>query len=586
MDKNKDKLYKIRHSLAHVLAKAVLEVDPGAKLAIGPPVEDGFYYDFELSDGFKIGDPELKNIQKRMRKMVQKGFEPIKAELSYDQAKEVFAQQPYKLELIEDFKDGEAPITTYEIAGFTDLCEGPHVESAHDIDARAFKLSKVAGAYWRGDEANTMLTRIYAYAFETPGELDAHLEMLEEAKKRDHRKIGKEMGLFTFSDFVGGGLPLFTPRGTLMRELIVDKIDSIQKQYGWERVTIPHITKSDLYKTSGHWEQYKDDLFYVKGKSDTEFVMKPMNCPHHTQIYDAEPHSYKELPIRYTETTMVYRDEQAGELLGLSRVRSITQDDGHAFCTEDQIEQEVRSIISIIKQFYTSLGMLTEGNYWVSLSVMDPANPDKYMNENGIFEKAEKILEDIAKEEKLPYKRIEGEAAFYGPKLDFQFKDAIGREWQLGTVQLDFSMPKRFNLTYTNKNGERETPIMIHRAIAGSLERFLSVIIEHYAGDFPTWLSPEQVRVVPVADAHSEYAHNVLAALEAAGIRASLKEATDSLGKRIRNAKKAKVPYTLVLGDKEQEAHSVTAEVRNGEKLEISLNDFIERVKKDIESSA
>ncbi len=584
MNKDKDNLYKIRHTLAHVLAKAVLEIDPEAKLAIGPPIDDGFYYDFEFSDGVKTSDAELKNIQKRMRKIVQKGFTPELKELTTKQAKEQFANQPYKLELIDEIiKNGEK-ITAYDIAGFIDLCEGPHVENSDDIDQRAFKLSKVAGAYWRGDENNTMLTRIYAYAFEKPTELEAHLKMLEEAKKRDHRKIGKEMDLFTFSDLIGGGLALFTPRGTLMRDLVTESIDKIQKQYGWQKVTIPHITKSDLYKTSGHWEQYKEDLFYVKGKSDTEFVMKPMNCPHHTQIFASSPRSYKELPIRYTETTMVYRDEQAGELLGLSRVRSITQDDGHAFCTEDQIEQEVRNIINIIKEFYSGLNMLNEGEYWVSLSVMDPNNPNKYFNEDGIFTRAEQILESIAKEEHLPYKRIEGEAAFYGPKLDFQFKDALGREWQLGTVQLDFSQPKRFGLEYTDSNGERKTPVMIHRAIAGSLERFMSVIVEHFAGNFPTWLSPEQVRIVPVADAHSEYAHRVLAGLEEFGIRTTLKEATDSLGKRIRNAKKDKIPYTLVLGDKEQEAGSVTAELRDDTKLELSLNDFIERVVKEIKN--
>ncbi len=586
MTEAKDNLYKIRHTLAHVLAKAVLEIDPGAKLAIGPPVDDGFYYDFNFSDSFKFGAAELKNVQKRMRKIVQKGFEPKLAEVTYEQAKEMFADQPYKLELIEEFKGGNAPITTYEIAGFTDLCEGPHVSSSDEIDQRAFKLSKIAGAYWRGDEKNTMLTRIYAYAFKTPQELEEYLEMLEEAKKRDHRKIGQEMDLFTFSEFVGGGLPMFTPRGTLMRDLIVESIEEIQKQYGWQKVTIPHITKSDLYKTSGHWDQYKEDLFFVKGKSDTEFVMKPMNCPHHTQIFASSPRSYRELPIRYTETTMVYRDEQAGELLGLSRVRSITQDDGHAFCTEEQIEQEVRNIIHIIKEFYTGLGLLNEGEYWVSLSAMDPNNPDKYMNEGGIFTRAEGILEEIAKSENLPYKRIEGEAAFYGPKLDFQFKDALGREWQLGTVQLDFSQPKRFKLEYTDKDGTRKTPVMIHRAIAGSLERFMSLIIEHFGGNFPTWLAPEQVRIVPVADAHSEYAHRVLAGLQEFNIRASVHEATDSLGKRIRSAKKAKVPYTLVLGDKEQESGSVTAELREGDKLELSLNDFVEKVVQEVKGKA
>lgn len=579
---NEKHLHNIRHTLAHLLAQAVMAKYPHAKPTLGPPVDDGFYYDFDFSGGDTPGENDLKDLEKTMRKTLGKWQEWESKEVTADEAREVFADNEFKAEIIASLaKDGET-ITLYTCGGFTDLCRGGHVENPREaIDGRAFKLSKIAGAYWRGSEENPMLTRIYGLAFETKEQLAKHLTMLEEAKKRDHRKLGKELDLFTFSDLVGAGLPLFTPRGTLMRNLITAKIHSLQDKYGWQQVTIPHITKSDLYKTSGHWEQYKEDLFYVKGKSDTEFVMKPMNCPHHTQIFASQPRSYKDLPIRYTETTMVYRDEQAGELLGLSRVRSITQDDGHSFCTTDQIEQEVRNIISIIKSFYTDLGLLTDGNYWVSLSVMDPKNPEKYMNEGGIFEKAEAILEKVAKEEKLPYKRIEGEAAFYGPKLDFQFKDAIGREWQLGTVQLDFSMPERFGLEFTNKKGEKETPVMIHRAIAGSLERFLAVIIEHFAGNFPTWLSPEQVRIVPVADAHSEYAHRVLAGLEEVGIRATLKEASDSLGKRIRNAKKDKIPYTLVLGDKEQEAKSVTAEVRDGTKLELSLNDFVEHIKKE-----
>ncbi len=575
-------LHNIRHTLAHLLAQAVMAKYPHAKPTLGPPIDDGFYYDFDFSGGETPGEKELKDLEKTMRKTLGKWQEWESKEVTPGEAREAFAGNEFKAELIDNLeKEGET-ITLYTCGGFTDLCRGGHIENPREtIDGRAFKLSKIAGAYWRGDEKNPMLTRIYGLAFETKEDLAEHLAMLEEAKKRDHRKIGKELDLFTFSDLVGGGLPLFTPRGTLMRNLITAKINSLQEKYGWQQVTIPHITKSDLYKTSGHWEQYKEDLFYVKGKSDTEFVMKPMNCPHHTQIFASQPRSYRDLPIRYTETTMVYRDEQAGELLGLSRVRSITQDDGHAFCSEDQIEQEVRNIISIIKAFYTDLGMLTDGNYWVSLSTMDPNNPKKFINEGGIFEKAEAILEKVAKEEKLPYKRVEGEAAFYGPKLDFQFKDAIGREWQLGTVQLDFSMPERFNLEFTNKNGKRERPVMIHRAIAGSLERFLAVIIEHFAGNFPTWLAPEQVRIVPVADAHSEYAHRVLAGLEEVGIRASLKEASDSLGKRIRNAKKDKIPYTLVLGDKEQEAKSVTAEVRDGTKLELSLNDFVEKIKRE-----
>ncbi len=581
MTEKKDNLYKIRHTLAHVLAKAVLEVDPDAKLAIGPPVDDGFYYDFELSEGVKLGDAELKNLQKHMRKIVQKGFEPIKTELSYDEAKAAFKEHPYKLELIEEFNGGDAPITTYEIADFVDLCEGPHVADGKDIDPKAFKLTRVAGAYWRGDEGNKMLTRIYGYAFETAEQLAEHERLLEEAKKRDHRKIGKELDLFTFSELVGPGLPLWTPRGTLMRELIVDRISKIQEEFGYQNVTIPHITKSDLYKTSGHWEKFGDELFSVKGQSDTEFVMKPMNCPHHTQIFASSLRSYKDLPIRYAETTMVYRDEQAGELLGLARVRSITQDDGHVFCTHKQIEQEVGNIISVIKQFYESLDMFTEGKFWVSVSVRDKETPEKYLGNADNWDKAEATLEQIVKDQGFEYKIVPGEAAFYGPKIDFMFFDALGRERQLATAQLDFIMPERFKLEYTDKSGNKQTPVMIHRAVAGSLERFLAVIIEHFAGNFPTWLAPEQVRVVPVAEAHSEYAHKVLEGLKVVGIRASLSEASDSLGKRIRNAKKVKVPYILVLGDKEQESSGVTAEQRDGSKLELSLNDFIEHIIKE-----
>ena len=410
-----------------------------------------------------------------------------------------------------------------------------------------------------------MLTRIYGVAFDEKEELVAWEKQQAEAKARDHRKLGKELDLFTFSDIVGPGLPLFTPRGTIMRDLIVDKIMSIQKKYGYQKVAIPHITKSDLYKTSGHWEKYGDDLFKVTGRGDTEFVIKPMNCPHHTQIYASQPRSYKDLPIRYTETTMVYRDEQAGELIGLGRVRSISQDDGHSFCTVDQIEQEVEAIVEVIKAFYSSLGMYEEGNFWVSLSVRDPEEPDKYLGDPANWDKAEEMLTSVADRMKLPYKRIEGEAAFYGPKLDFMFYDAIGRERQLATAQVDFSQPERFGLEYTDENGEKQTPVMIHRAIAGSLERFMAIMIEHFAGRFPLWLAPEQVRILPVAQVHDEYAQSVLDELREAGFRVELDDPTETLGKRIRNAKKAKLPYIIVIGDQEAEAKTVTLESRDTE---------------------
>lgn len=568
-----------RHTLAHLLAAAVLEHYPHAKLTLGPAIETGFYYDIDFAGGNTPGDDDLKAIQKTMKKMLNKWTEFSHREVSAEEARELYKDNPYKLEMINDIADKGETITLYTCGDFTDLCRGGHSENpSKEIDAKAFQLDKIAGAYWRADENNPMLTRIYGLAFDSAEDLDAHLHMLEEAKKRDHRKLGKELDLFTFSDLVGPGLPLFTPKGTLIRDLVVEKIQTIQKDLGYQKVTIPHITKADLYKTSGHYDKYGDDLFKVRGRGDTEFCLKPMNCPHHTQIFAAQPRSYKDLPLRYMEATMVYRDEQAGELLGLSRVRSITQDDGHVFCRPDQIEQEIKNIIFVIKEFYTSLDMLHDGNYWVSLSVRDPQTPEKYLGDPAVWDAAEATLEKIAQEENLHYKKVEGEAAFYGPKIDFQFKDSLGREWQLGTAQLDFQMPQRFSLEYTDQDGEKKTPIMIHRAVAGSLERFMAVAIEHFAGAFPYWLSPTQVAVLPVNDeAHGEYAQQVLAKLQEAGVRAVYMEASESLGKRVRNAKKDKIPYIFVLGDKEQDSQTITAEGRNDEKLEnITLDEFLQ----------
>jgi threonyl-tRNA synthetase len=553
-----------RHTLAHLLAAAVLEKYPHAKLTLGPAIDTGFYYDIDFSGGEAPGDAELKDIQKGMKKLLSKWTEFTHEEVSADKAREVFAGNQFKLELIDEIAEKGEPITLYTCGGFTDLCRGGHCEHPNkEIDADAFKLDKVAGAYWRGDEKNPMLTRIYGLAFETKEELEAYEKQIEEAKARDHRKLGKELDLFTFSELVGPGLPLFTPNGTLMRDLIVEKIMKIQAKYGYTKVTIPHITKSDLYKTSGHWEKFKDELFHVKGQSDAEFVMKPMNCPHHTQIYDARPRSYKELPLRFAETTMVYRDEQAGELIGLGRVRSITQDDGHVFCTVDQIDQEVENIVNVIKQFYTSLGMFEEGKFWVSLSVSDPNQPDQYLGGREVWEKAEAMLESVAQRLNLPYKRVEGEAAFYGPKLDFMFKDAIGRERQLATAQLDFNMPARFGLEYTDNEGKKQTPVMIHRAIAGSLERFMAIMIEHFAGNFPLWLSPVQLAIIPVAETHAEYAAQVAEILREQHFRVNLDTSNDSMGKKIRHAKQMKLPYFIVIGDKEVEGQNITLESRD-----------------------
>jgi threonyl-tRNA synthetase len=569
-----DTLHKIRHTLAHLLAQAVMNAYPHAKPTLGPPVEDGFYYDFDFSGGDTPGEKELKNLEKYMRKHLSKWQEWESKEVTADEARTAFAGNEFKKELIDNLeKDGET-ITLYTCGGFTDLCRGGHTENpAESIDPRAFKLSKVAGAYWRGNEKNPMLTRIYGLAFEKKEELEAHLHMLEEAQKRDHRKLGVELGLFTISPLVGLGLPLLKPNGMLIRQGIEEYLWELHKNKGYSRVWTPHITNISLYEKSGHAEKFGEELFTVKG-GDEDFALKPMNCPHHMQIFADDQFSYRDMPIRYFEPATVYRYEKSGQLSGLTRVRAITQDDGHLFCRTTQITEEVSSIVGIVREFYKTMGLLDD--YWVSLSVR--GSEGMYLGDDAVWEQAEAALEEAAKQNKLNYTRVEGEAAFYGPKLDFMFKDAIGREWQLATIQCDFNLPERFDLTYTNEKGEKERPVVIHRAISGSLERFIGVLIEHTGGHFPTWLAPEQVRIVPVADAHSEYAHRVLAGLKEMGIRTELKEATDSLGKRIRNAKKDKIPYTLVLGDKEQESGSVTAETGAGEKLELSLNDFMEKI--------
>jgi len=577
-----NELEKKRHSLAHLLAAAVLESYPDAYLSLGPAIDNGFYYDIDLKHPLSDGD--LKDIQKRMKKIANTWKHFDHKVVTKDEALSFFSVNPYKEELIREIAEKGEEITFYTSGSFTDLCRGGHVDDFSSINMDAWKLDRVAGAYWRGNENNPMLTRIYGLAFDTKEDLDEYITKQEEAKKRDHRKIGKELGLFTFSEKVGSGLPLFTPKGTMIRNLVIKKIDEIQSPYGYQQVCIPHITKSDLYKTSGHWDKYKDDLFHVTGKSNVEFVMKPMNCPHHTQIYDAEPRSYRDLPLRYAETTMVYRDEQAGELMGLSRVRSISQDDGHIFCTEEQIKEEVNNIVAIIKKFYTTMDMFHEGNYWVSLSVRDPQNLDKYIGDNHLWDKAESILEDIAKENNLNYMRVEGEAAFYGPKLDFQFKDAIGREWQLGTAQLDFVQPTRFELTYTDQEGNKKTPVMIHRAIAGSLERFMSLAIEHFEGYFPVWLAPLQLAIIPIkSDVHSTYATEVYTSLASVGMRVELwNDDHEGFGKKVRKAKTSKLPFWIIIGDEEVSTQTLTIESKDGQQKGISIDDFINQIKNQL----
>ncbi|OHA33074.1 MAG: threonine--tRNA ligase [Candidatus Taylorbacteria bacterium RIFCSPLOWO2_01_FULL_45_15b] len=557
-----------RHSLAHLLAAAVLELYPDTRNTLGPAVENGFYYDFDFLT--PISDKDLNKIENKMREISKSWNGFSHKEAIQEEADILFEDNPYKLELIKEIVSRGEKITLYTSGDFTDLCRGGHVEDFSEIAKDSWRLSHIAGAYWRGDEKNKMLTRIYGLAFNSGDDLVAYEKRMVEAKERDHRKLGKELDLFTFSDLVGSGLPLFTPRGQAMRESITDFLWSLSKKYGYQKVQIPHIAKLELYETSGHAEKFRDEFFYVDGaQSGQKFVMKPMNCPHHTQIFAAKPRSYKNLPLRFTELTMQYRDEKPGELLGLSRVRSITIDDAHIFCKPEDIKIEVTNIVKIIEEFYQALGMWNKGKtFWVSLSVRDPKTPEKYLGDSDNWDKAERYLQEVSVELGLDAKRMEGEAAFYGPKLDFMFTDALGRERQLATAQVDFVQPQRFGLEYTASSGERATPVMIHRAVAGSLERFMAILIEHFAGNFPLWLSPTQVKIVPVRDSHDAHARELFNMFVGSGIRAEIDESDVNLGKKIRAAKVEKAPYWIVVGDKEMESGKYILESSSGKKME------------------
>lgn len=575
-----DKLYQVRHSLAHILAMAVLEHDKDAKFAIGPVIDTGFYYDFELTK--PITQEDLPKLEERMKEIIKQNLKFTGENIKPLKAIDLFDNQPYKKELINDFTNDGKALTIFKSGDFIDLCSGGHVDNTKEIKPNTFALTKIAGAYWKGNEKNKMLTRIYGVAFLEKGELDAHLNRIEEAKERDHRKLGKELDLFTFSPLVGSGLPLFTPRGTIIRDELQNTLASISKKYGMLPVTIPHIAKEELYEISGHAQKFGNELMKVTSHYG-KFVMKPVNCPHHTQIYASRPHSYRNLPIRYMETTMQYRDEKPGEIAGLTRVRAITVDDGHIFCTQEQIKNEAKNIVEIIKEFYTNLGLYK--NHWVSLSVRDTKNKERYIGEESDWMTAEKELQELSDELNLSAKRCEGEAALYGPKLDFIFKDSLDREWQLATIQIDFAMPKRFGLTYTGKDGKDKTPIMIHRAVLGSYERFMAILIEHFSGAFPLWLSPVQVAILPIAQTHNEYAKNIVQKLEEKNLRIELHDENETLGKKIREVKQQKIPYFLVIGDKEVSDKKVTLETRGGENKQIiTINELIEKLKDEINS--
>ncbi len=574
---NNEKLEQKRHTLAHLLAQAVLEHYPNSQLTLGPAIDNGFYYDIDFGTE-KISDAELEKIEKSMKSNLSKWTVFSHVVAAIDEAKEIFKGNQYKTELIEEINKKGEVITLYTCGGFTDLCRGGHSENpSKEISPDSFKLSRVAGAYWRGDEKNKMLTRIYGLAFDTREELEAYEKQIEEAKKRDHKKLGKEMGLFVFSELVGAGLPLWTPKGTMLREVLNDYVWQLRKPFGYQKVTIPHITKKDLYVTSGHWAKYSEDLFKIETREKHIYAMKPMNCPHHTQIFDAEPRSYRDMPHRYCETTMVYRDEQSGELSGLSRVLCITQDDAHVFCRQDQVEGEVSNVWDIIQIFYKTFGF----DLKVRLSRRDLAKPEKYMGSPETWDKTESILRNFIDSKGVEWIDGPGEAAFYGPKLDFMALDSLGREWQVATIQLDSVQPENFNLFCTNEKGEKERVVMIHCAMTGSIERLISILIEHYAGAFPLWLSPTQVKIVPIGENEIEYATELMNTLRKNNIRAELDLGNDSFGKKIRNAKTAKIPYIAVIGKKEVESKMVTLEGRT-EKFELSIPDVTNKLVEEI----
>lgn len=574
----------IRHTLAHLLAQAVLVHYSDALPTLGPAIDNGFYYDFDFAangSSEKVADEDLKKIEKTMLENLPSWTEFTHEEVSKDKALQIFKDNVYKIELIEEISERGEKITLYTCGGFTDLCRGGHAENPNkEIKKASFKLDRIAGAYWRGDEKNKMLTRIYGLAFESKEKLDEYIYQTEEAKKRDHRKLGKELGLFVFSDLVGPGLPLWTPKGTIIRELLNDYVWELRKAKGYEKVCIPHITKKELYETSGHWTKYADDLFKIHTREDHLYAMKPMNCPHHTQIFAAEPRSYRDMPKRYAETTMVYRDEQSGELSGLSRVLSITQDDAHVFCRETQIEPEALAIWDIVETFYNTFGF----NLQVRFSRHDPASKEKYLGDADTWAKAEKALENLMLHKGVTWIDGLGEAAFYGPKIDFIARDSIGRVLQVATIQLDFNQPKNFDLVCTNEKGEREQVVMIHAAIMGSIERFMSTLIEHVAGQFPVWLNPVQVAVIPVKDIHIEETAKIVNILLENDIRIEHLEYNESLGKRIHAAKKINTPYVIIVGDKEKESGILTIEKRDGTKEQKTLEEFISHIKEEIKN--
>ena len=578
-------LETMRHSLSHIMAAAVKNLYSGTtttvKFGVGPAVENGFYYDIDFGET-KVTEDDLKKIEKEMHKIVNRAEKFVCREASREEALEWAKEngQDYKAELIAEIPEGEK-ITFYAMGGFEDLCRGPHVEDTSKVGA--FKLMRISGAYWKGDEKREQMSRIYGAAFETQEELDAYLARLEEAKKRDHRKLGKELDLFCFSDLVGQGLPLFSPRGTVLRDKLADYSLSLRGREGFEKVWTPHITKTDLYKASGHYAKFGDELFMVHSQVNGEqFALKPMNCPHHAQIFASRPRTYRDMPVRYMEATTDYRDEKTGELGGLSRVRCLTQDDSHVFCRNEQIKGEVERLVGIVRELYSLVGM---SKLRARLSYRN--DEDKYLGDKELWKMAQEQIKQAAIDNNLEYFEAEGEAAFYGPKIDFMAEDAMGREHQLATIQLDFVQPERFGLTYVNEKGEKERPVMIHHATLGSIERFMSVFIEHTAGWFPFWCAPEQIRILTINDAVEDYVAKIEAILKDITLEAPLRHndiryrvdrRNESLGKKIREATKMKIPCILIVGPKDVEAETVSVRLHESEDT-VKLTDLAEYIK-------
>lgn len=569
------------HSSAHLMAAAIESLYPGVKFGIGPHIETGFYYDIDFMD-YNISSDDFPKIEEKMKELASQKIQFVRREVSKAEALDYFTKKgdEYKLELIDGLEDGQ--ISFYESGPFTDLCRGPHL---HDTSAiKAIKLLKTAGAYWRGDEKRKQLTRIYAVTFPKKKELDEYLTLLEEAAKRDHRKLGREMELFTFSPLVGQGLPLWLPKGAALRDRLEQFLRKVQKKYGYQQVITPHIGNVNLYKTSGHYAKYGADSFrpITTPQEGEEFFLKPMNCPHHCQIYAARPRSYKELPLRLAEFGTVYRYEQSGELHGLTRVRGFTQDDAHLYCTSDQIKEEFCKVIDIILYIFKTLKF---ENYKAQVSLRDPNNKEKYIGTDENWEKAQRAIIEAAAEKGLNTIEVEGEAAFYGPKLDFMVKDAIGREWQLGTVQVDYNLPERFGLEYTDADGQKKRPVMIHRAPFGSMERFVAVLLEHTGGNFPLWLTSDQVVILPISEKYMDYAQKVRAVLDEQDIRCYIDERSEKTGRKIRDAETAKIPYMLIVGENEEKDGTVSVR-RHGNLNDgtMPLNDFVKLINEAIKA--